>query len=201
MEKSLVKNLEVSPPNYLKRLAPRAGLEPATIRLTVEHYDSPTSGGVRCGSADRTAIWFNSAAYILFNKFIGFDGGRTRTRTLDPLIRRQSVTRHRRRLGRATRSCGRNDLTTTAAHPGGLPPRLRRRGLNGVEFFIADDHADCRNCDGSMDGRAKASCELAAWIAKWGMRYPRLVGWVEEIIEEKALIFSQRTRAQLPRFD
>jgi putative transposase len=26
----------------------------------------------------------------------------------------------------------------------------------------------------------EARCELAAWIAKWGMRFPRLVGWVEE---------------------
>jgi putative transposase len=28
--------------------------------------------------------------------------------------------------------------------------------------------------------RQEARCELAAWIAKWGMRFPRLVGWVEE---------------------
>jgi len=26
--------------------------------------------------------------------------------------------------------------------------------------------------------------DLAAWIAKWGARYPKLVGWVEEQIEE-----------------
>src|SRR6202046_1581710 len=25
---------------------------------------------------------------------------------------------------------------------------------------------------------------LAAWIAKWGARYPKLVSWVEETIEE-----------------
>jgi transposase-like protein len=42
----------------------------------------------------------------------------------------------------------------------------------------------------------EARCDLAAWIAKWGMRYPRLARWVEEIIE-KALIFCQRTRARL----
>jgi transposase-like protein len=30
----------------------------------------------------------------------------------------------------------------------------------------------------------EARCDLAAWIAKWSVRYPRLVGWVEETIEE-----------------
>src|SRR5271166_364368 len=30
----------------------------------------------------------------------------------------------------------------------------------------------------------KARQDLAAWIAKWGTRYPKLVGWVEETIEE-----------------
>ena len=30
----------------------------------------------------------------------------------------------------------------------------------------------------------EARQDLAAWIAKWGARYPKLVGWVEETIEE-----------------
>jgi putative transposase len=30
----------------------------------------------------------------------------------------------------------------------------------------------------------EARRDLAAWIAKWGTRYPRLVAWVEETIEE-----------------
>jgi transposase-like protein len=30
----------------------------------------------------------------------------------------------------------------------------------------------------------EARQDLAAWIAKWGARYPKLVSWVEETIEE-----------------
>src|SRR5215212_9101010 len=30
----------------------------------------------------------------------------------------------------------------------------------------------------------EARRDLAAWIAKWGTRYPRLVAWVEETLEE-----------------
>ena len=30
----------------------------------------------------------------------------------------------------------------------------------------------------------EARQDLAAWIAKWGSRYPKLVSWVEETIEE-----------------
>ena len=30
----------------------------------------------------------------------------------------------------------------------------------------------------------EARHDLAAWIADWGVRYPRLVAWVEETIEE-----------------
>ena len=30
----------------------------------------------------------------------------------------------------------------------------------------------------------EARCDLAAWVAKWGTRYPKLVGWVEETIDE-----------------
>jgi putative transposase len=100
---------------------------------------------------------------------------------------------------------------------------LRRRGLNGVEFVVADDHAGLRmairevlpeaafqrcyvhflrnaldhlprkaddDCLQELrwlyDRRSveEARCDLAAWIAKWGARYPKLVGWVEETIEE-----------------
>jgi len=100
---------------------------------------------------------------------------------------------------------------------------LRRRGLNGVEFVVADDHAGLRsavrevlpeaafqrcyvhflrNALDHLPRKADDDClqelrwlydrrsieearqDLAAWIAKWGARYPKLVGWVEETIEE-----------------
>ena len=100
---------------------------------------------------------------------------------------------------------------------------LRRRGLNGVEFVVADDHAGLRaavrevlaeaafqrcyvhflrNALDHLPRKADDDClqelrwlydrrsieetrqDLAAWIAKWGARYPKLVAWVEENIEE-----------------
>ena len=44
----------------------------------------------------------------------------------------------------------------------------------------------CRSCAWLYDRRSveEARHDLAAWIAKWGARYPRLVAWVEETIEE-----------------
>jgi putative transposase len=100
---------------------------------------------------------------------------------------------------------------------------LRKRGLNGVELVVADDHAGLRsairevlsdaafqrcyvhflrNALDHLPRKADDDClqelrwlydrrsveearhDLAAWIAKWGVRYPRLVAWVEETIEE-----------------
>jgi transposase-like protein len=100
---------------------------------------------------------------------------------------------------------------------------LRRRGLSGVEFVVADDHAGLRsairevlpetafqrcyvhflrNALDHLPRKADDDClqelrwlydrrsveearqDLAAWIAKWATRYPKLVGWVEETIEE-----------------
>jgi len=100
---------------------------------------------------------------------------------------------------------------------------LRRRGLHGVEFVVADDHAGLRsavrevlpetafqrcyvhflrNALDHLPRRADDDClqelrwlydrrsveearrDLAAWIAKWGARYSKLVAWVEETIEE-----------------
>src|ERR1700738_2937728 len=100
---------------------------------------------------------------------------------------------------------------------------LRRRGLQGVEFVVADDHAGLRsavrevlaeaafqrcyvhflrNALDHLPRKADDDClqelrwlydrrsveearqDLAAWIAKWATRYPKLVGWVEETIEE-----------------
>ena len=100
---------------------------------------------------------------------------------------------------------------------------LRRRGLNGVEFVVADDHAGLRaairevlpeaafqrcyvhflrNALDHLPRKADDDClqelrwlydrrdveearrDLAAWIAKWGDRYQKLVDWVEETIEE-----------------
>jgi transposase-like protein len=100
---------------------------------------------------------------------------------------------------------------------------LRQRGLSGIEFVVADDHAGLRaairevlpeaayqrcyvhflrnaldyvprkvddDCLQELrwiyDRRdlAEARADLAAWIGKWQGKYPRLVGWVEENVEE-----------------
>ena len=100
---------------------------------------------------------------------------------------------------------------------------LRQRGLAGVEFVVADDHAGlkrairevlpeaaCQRCyvhflRNALDyvprkvdddclqelrwiydrrNLAEARADLAAWIGKWQAKYPRLVGWVEENVEE-----------------
>ncbi len=100
---------------------------------------------------------------------------------------------------------------------------LRQRGLGGIEFVVADDHAGLRaairevlpeavyqrcyvhflrnaldyvprkvddDCLQELrwiyDRRdlAEARADLAAWIGKWQGKYSRLVGWVEENIEE-----------------
>jgi hypothetical protein len=37
-----------------------------------------------------------------------------------------------------------------------------------------------------MIGSADHRRDRAAWIAKWPARYPRLVAWVEETIEDRA---------------
>jgi transposase-like protein len=109
---------------------------------------------------------------------------------------------------------------------------LRERGLAGVEFVVADDHAglkaairevlpeaayqrcyvhflrnaldyvprkvgdDClQELRWIYDRRdlAEARHDLAAWIGKWQAKYPRLVAWVEENIEETLSFY------QLPR--
>lgn len=100
---------------------------------------------------------------------------------------------------------------------------LRERGLAGVEFVVADDHAGLRaairevlpeaayqrcyvhflrnaldyvprkvddDCLQELrwlyDRRdlGEARTDLAAWISKWQSKYPRLVAWVEDNIEE-----------------
>ena len=100
---------------------------------------------------------------------------------------------------------------------------LRERGLAGVAFVVADDHAGLKAAIREMlpeaarqrcyvhflrnaldyvprkvdddclqelrwlyDRRdlAEARADLAAWIGKWQSKYPRLVAWVEENIEE-----------------
>ena len=99
---------------------------------------------------------------------------------------------------------------------------LRRRGLSGVEFVVADDHAGLRaairevlpeaalqrcyvhflrNALDHLPRKADDDClqelrwlydrrnveearrDLAAWIAKWGDRYQKLVDWAEETID------------------
>jgi putative transposase len=110
---------------------------------------------------------------------------------------------------------------------------LRRRGLNGVEFVVDDDHAGLRmairevlpeavfqrcyvhflrNALDHLPRKADDDClqELRRHYGQairrggplrprrldhqMGMRFPKLVGWVEEIIEE-TLIFCQKTRS------
>ena len=100
---------------------------------------------------------------------------------------------------------------------------LKARGLHGVEFVVADDHAGLRaalrealaeaayqrcyvhflrnaldyvprrvddDCLQELrwlyDRRdlAEARRDLAAWLAKWSGKYPKLTGWVEENIDE-----------------
>jgi putative transposase len=100
---------------------------------------------------------------------------------------------------------------------------LKQRGLSGVEFVVADDHAGLRaalretlpeaayqrcyvhflrnalddvprkvddDCLQELrwlyDRRdlAEARRDLAAWLAKWSAKYPKLTSWVEETIEE-----------------
>ena len=105
---------------------------------------------------------------------------------------------------------------------------LRKRGLHGVEFVVADDHAGLRsavrevlaeaafqrcyvhflrNALDHLPRKADDDClqelrwlydrrsieearqDLAAWVAKWGSRYPKLVSWVEETIEETLIFY------------
>ena len=100
---------------------------------------------------------------------------------------------------------------------------LRERGLAGIEFVVADDHAGlkaaiCEVLPEAADQRcyvhflrnaldyvprkvdddclqelrwiydrrdlAEARPDLAAWIIKWQSKDPKLIGWVEETIEE-----------------
>ena len=100
---------------------------------------------------------------------------------------------------------------------------LRRRGLNGVEFVVSDDHSGLkaairevlpeaawqrcyvhflRNALDYVPRRVDDDClqelrwfydrrklaevrrDLAAWLAKWHDKYPKLCSWVEDNIEE-----------------
>jgi hypothetical protein len=100
---------------------------------------------------------------------------------------------------------------------------LKARGLHGVEFVVADDHAGLRaalrealaeaayqrcyvhflrNALDYVPRRVDDDClqelrwlydrrdlpearrDLAAWLAKWSGKYPKLTGWVEENIDE-----------------
>ncbi len=107
---------------------------------------------------------------------------------------------------------------------------LKARGLHGVEFVVADDHAglraalrevlaeaayqrcyvhflrnaldyvprrvddDClqelrwlydrRDLPEARRDLPEARRDLAAWLAKWSGKYPKLTGWVEESIDE-----------------
>jgi putative transposase len=100
---------------------------------------------------------------------------------------------------------------------------LKARGLHGVEFVVADDHAGLRaalrevlaeaayqrcyvhflrNALDYVPRRVDDDClqelrwlydrrdlpearrDLAAWLAKWSGKYPKLTGWIEENIDE-----------------
>ena len=96
---------------------------------------------------------------------------------MDPLIKRQLVTAigldwDGHRLILAVEMANRESRSSWKDFLLGL----RGRGLNGVEFVVADDHAGlrtcrarpmttaCRNCDGIADRRfvEEARCDLAA---------------------------------------
>ena len=48
----------------------------------------------------------------------------------------------------------------------------------------------CRSCAGSTTGASRrGQADLAAWLAKWSARYPRLAAWAEETIEETLTFF------------
>ena len=99
---------------------------------------------------------------------------------------------------------------------------LKVRGLHGVEFVVADDHAGLgaalrealaeaayqrcyvhflRNAFDYVprlqelrwlsDRRdlPEARCDLAAWLAKWSGKYPKLTGWLEENIDETLTLY------------
>src|SRR6266700_887664 len=75
---------------------------------------------------------------------------------------------------------------------------LKARGLHGVEFVVADDHAGLRAALRKVDDDClqelrwlydrrdltEARRDLAAWLAKWSAKCSKLTGWVEENIEE-----------------
>ena len=93
---------------------------------------------------------------------------------------------------------------------------LKGRGLHGVEFVVADDHAGLRaalpevvaeaayqrcyvhflrNALDYVPRKVDDDClqelrwlydrrDLAAWLARWQAKYPKLTSWVEENIEE-----------------
>ena len=101
--------------------------------------------------------------------------------------------------------------------------RLKERGLHGIEFVVADDHAGLRaalrealseaayqrcyvhflrNALDYVPRKVDDDClqelrwlydrrdlgearrDLAAWLARWQAKYPKLTSWVEDNIEE-----------------
>lgn len=112
---------------------------------------------------------------------------------------------------------------------------LRDRGLHGVEFVVADEHAGLRaairevlpeaafkrcyvhflrNAFDHLPRKADDDClqeprwlydrrsvdearrDLAAWIVKWRARYPKLIAWAEEAIEETLTFYRLPRRHQ-----
>jgi transposase-like protein len=106
--------------------------------------------------------------------------------------------------------------------------QLKERGLHGVEYVVADDHAGLRaavrevlpdayfqrcyvhflrNALDHLPRKADDDClqelrwiyerreldgakaDLAAWLAKWTPRYPKLTSWAEDTIEETFTYF------------
>ncbi|MGY4289650.1 transposase-like protein [Bradyrhizobium sp. LM2.7] len=47
----------------------------------------------------------------------------------------------------------------------------------------------CSNCAGCMTGATLQRCGAISWLGKWGGKYPKLTGWVEENIEETLTYF------------
>ena len=82
-------------------------------------------------------------------------------------------------LSHPARSCPRppSRLMATSTSSATLPRPSAAQGRRRLPAGIALALRQAFN-------RGGARQDLAAWIAKWGSRYPKLVNWVEETIEE-----------------
>lgn len=64
-------------------------------------------------------------------------------------------------------------------------PTTARRNSSGSEPVLGPAKPD----PGDRRDFAEAKADLAAWLAKWSGKYPRLTGWAEETIEQTLTFF------------